>query len=55
MDWKPQYTIALIPPMGAIAVSVLVLAFGGSVNTGQWAAVIFFFVSLPFAIGRLIP
>ena len=55
MNWKPQYTFALIPPVGAVLVSVLVVMFGGSATTGQWAAIAFFLVTLPFAIARLIP
>jgi hypothetical protein len=52
--WKPEYGLALIPIAAAIVVSVLVLAFGGSANAGQWAAIITFFVTLPFVVGRLI-
>jgi hypothetical protein len=54
MNWEPGYTIALIPPAGAIIVSLIVVAFGGSADAGQWAAVITFFVTLPFVVGRLI-
>jgi membrane glycosyltransferase len=54
VDWKPEYTLALVPIVGAILVSVLVVMFGGSANTGQWAAVATFFITLPFVIGRLI-
>jgi hypothetical protein len=54
MNWDNNYTIALIPPGGAIVVSILVVMFGGSANAGQWAAVITFFVTLPFVVGRLI-
>jgi hypothetical protein len=28
--------------------------FGGSPDTAQWAAIIFFFLALPFVVGRLI-
>jgi hypothetical protein len=52
--WKPEYTLALVPMASAIAVSLVVVAAGGSANTGQWAAIVVFFVSLPFVIGRLI-
>jgi hypothetical protein len=54
MDWDPGYTIALIPIGAAIVVSILVVAFGGSADAGQWAAIITFFVTLPFVVGRLI-
>ena len=54
MEWKDEHTIALIPIGLAIVVSVLVLVVGGSANTAQWAAIIAFFGSLPFVIGRLI-
>jgi hypothetical protein len=54
VNWKPEYTIALIPIGAAIAISVLVVMFGGSAAAGQWAAIIAFFVTLPFVIGRLI-
>jgi uncharacterized protein YybS (DUF2232 family) len=53
VNWDSTYTIALIPPVGAIVVSLLVVLFGGSPDTGQWAAIITFFVTLPFVIGRL--
>jgi hypothetical protein len=32
-----------------------VFAFGGSASSAQWAAIIFFLLALPFAVGRLIP
>ena len=54
MEWQPGYTLALIPIGTAIVVSLLVVAFGGSAAAGQWAAIIAFFVSLPFVVGRLI-
>ncbi|MEA2425792.1 MAG: hypothetical protein QOH13_2202 [Thermoleophilaceae bacterium] len=54
MDWKPEHTLALIPMGAAIFVSIVILIFGGSANTAQWAAIIAFLVSLPFVIGRLI-
>jgi len=52
--WKPEYTLALIPPGAAIVVSILIVVFGGSANAGQWGAIVAFLVSLPFVIGRLI-
>ena len=52
--WKPEYTLALTPIGLAIAVSALVVMFGGSASAGQWAAIVVFFVSLPFVVGRLI-
>lgn len=54
MQWKPEYTLALIPPGSAIAISALVVMFGGSAAAGQWAAIIVFFLTLPFVIGRLL-
>jgi hypothetical protein len=54
MNWDPGYSIALIPIGSAILVSLLVVAFGGSADAGQWAAIITFFVTLPFVVGRLI-
>jgi hypothetical protein len=54
VNWKPEYTIALIPIGAAIAISALVVMFGGSAAAGQWAAIVAFFVTLPFVIGRLI-
>ena len=54
MEWKPEHALALIPIGAAIIVSLVVVMFGGSANTAQWAAIITFFFSLPFVIGRLI-
>lgn len=54
MNWDSSYAIAMIPPGGAILVSLLVVIFGGSPDTGQWAAIIVFFLTLPFVVGRLI-
>jgi hypothetical protein len=54
VNWDSGYTIALIPPGGAIVLSLLVVALGGSADAGQWAAIITFFVTLPFVVGRLI-
>jgi uncharacterized membrane protein YtjA (UPF0391 family) len=54
VQWKPEYSIALIPPGAAIAISALVVMFGGSASAGQWAAIIVFFLTLPFVIGRLL-
>jgi uncharacterized protein YybS (DUF2232 family) len=54
MNWDPGYSIALIPVGAAILISLLVVAFGGSADAGQWAAIISFFVTLPFVVGRLI-
>jgi hypothetical protein len=53
VQWKPEYSLAIVPIGLAIVVSMLVVILGGSANAGQWAAVITFFVSLPFVIGRL--
>jgi cyanophycinase-like exopeptidase len=54
MNWEPGYAIALIPIGAAILVSILIVAFGGSADAGQWAAIVTFFVTLPFVLGRLI-
>jgi tellurite resistance protein TehA-like permease len=54
MNWDTTYAIALIPPVGAVVVSLLVVMFGGSADAGQWAAIITFFITLPFVVGRLI-
>ena len=54
MNQDSNYTIALIPPGAAIIVSLLVVLLGGSADAGQWAAIIAFFITLPFVVGRLI-
>jgi hypothetical protein len=54
MNWNPSYTIALIPIGAAIVISLLVVIVGGSPDAGQWAAIITFFITLPFVVGRLI-
>jgi hypothetical protein len=54
VEWKPEHAIALIPIGAAIIVSLVIVVAGGSANTAQWAAIIAFFFSLPFVIGRLI-
>jgi hypothetical protein len=54
MEWKPEHGLALIPIGAAIIVSLVIIVAGGSANTAQWAAIIAFFFSLPFVIGRLI-
>jgi hypothetical protein len=54
VEWKPEHGLALLPIGAAILVSLVVVVFGGSPNTAQWAAIITFFFSLPFVIGRLI-
>ena len=46
-NWKPEYTIALIPVIGSVGISALVVMFGGSAAAGQWAAIVTFFVLLP--------
>jgi hypothetical protein len=53
MNWEPTYTLALIPIGSAIGISILIMIFGGSVNTAQWAAIITFFITLPFVVSRL--
>jgi hypothetical protein len=54
VEWKPEHTLALFPIVAAIVVSLVIVVFGGSANTAQWAAIIAFLISLPFVIGRLI-
>jgi hypothetical protein len=54
VEWKPEHGLALVPIGLAILVSLGVVVFGGSANSAQWAAIITFFFSLPFVIGRLI-
>jgi hypothetical protein len=54
VEWKPEHGLALVPIGLAILVSLVVVVFGGSANSAQWAAIITFFFSLPFVIGRLI-
>jgi uncharacterized protein YybS (DUF2232 family) len=54
MNWDSNYNIALIPPGAAIVVSLLIVVFGGSADAGQWGAIVAFFVTLPFVVGRLI-
>ena len=54
MEWRPEHTLALIPLVAAIVVSVLILMVGGSAEAGQWGALVAFFISLPFVVGRLI-
>jgi uncharacterized membrane protein YtjA (UPF0391 family) len=52
-SWKPEYTLAVIPLVSAIVVSVAIVMFGGSANAGQWGAIIAFFITLPFVVSRL--
>ena len=54
MTWKPEWTLALIPVGGAVVLSIIVVIASKSTAAAQWAAIIWFFVSLPFVIGRLI-
>jgi hypothetical protein len=54
VNWKPEWSLALIPIGGAVLVNIVVTVISKSTNAGQWAAVVFFLVSLPFVIGRLI-
>ena len=53
-NWKPEYTIALVPLLGGFVIPTLYFMLGGSASTAQWMAIILFFLSLPFAVGRLI-
>ena len=54
MNWDDGYTLALIPIGAAIIVSLLVVMISKSIDAAQWSAIITFFGSLPFVIGRLI-
>lgn len=54
MTWKPEWTVALAPPVGALLVSVVLVIAGQSAATAQWGAIITFVVLLPFSIGRLL-
>ena len=50
---RDQWILALTPIGGAVAITLLLGPFV-SAATAQWIAIIWFFVSLPFVIGRLI-
>jgi hypothetical protein len=53
--WKPEWTLALIPVGGALVITlVLWVPDLVSASTAQWLAIGWFFLSLPFVIGRLI-
>ena len=55
VTWKPEWTLALIPIGGALVITlVLWVPNLVSASTAQWVALIWFFVSLPFVISRLI-
>jgi hypothetical protein len=54
MNWEPTYTLALIPIGSAVVASIVVMVFSGSLDAAQWAAIITFFLTLPFVVGRLI-
>jgi hypothetical protein len=54
VNWKPERTLALIPIGGAILLNIIVTVASKSTAAGQWTAIVFFLVSLPFVIGRLI-
>jgi len=54
VTWKPEWTLALIPIGAAIVVSIAVTVASKSTDAGGWAAIITFFLLLPFVIGRLI-
>jgi hypothetical protein len=54
VEWKPEYGLALIPIGAAIVASLLVVMISGSVDAAQWAAIIVFFVTVPFVVSRLI-
>jgi hypothetical protein len=50
--WKSEWTLALVPIGGALILSLIVAPI--SLDAAQWVAIIWFFGSLPFVIGRLI-
>ena len=54
MNWDDGYTLALIPIGAAVIVSLLVVMISKSVDAAQWSAIIAFFITLPFVVGRLI-
>lgn len=54
MEWRPEYTLALVPIGLAVIISIVVTLASKSTNAGQWAAIIVFLVALPFVVGRLI-
>ena len=54
MNWDEKWTLALIPVLAPIAVSVVLVVAGQSAATAQWAAIVTFFVTLPFCIARLL-
>lgn len=54
MNWSEGHTLALIPIGSAVIVSIVIATFGGSLDAAQWGAIIAFFVTLPFVVGRLI-
>ena len=54
MNWKPEYTLALMPIVGALVVSIILVAAGQSAATSQWGAIITFLVLVPFCLGRLL-
>jgi hypothetical protein len=53
VEWKPEWTLALLPIGTAVLISV-VLGMFTSAATAQWAAIIIFILMVPFVIGRLI-
>ena len=54
MEWKPEWTLALIPIGGALLITLILwVPKLASASTTQWIAIAWFFLSLPFVIGRL--
>jgi hypothetical protein len=53
VEWKPEWSLAIAPIAAAIFVSIVFGVFT-SAATAQWAAIITFFVMVPFVVGRLI-
>jgi hypothetical protein len=53
VEWKPEYGLALLPIGAAIVASLLVVMVSNSIDAAQWAAIIVFFVTLPFVVSRL--
>jgi hypothetical protein len=48
-----QWALALTPIGGAVLLTLILGPFT-SASTAQWVAIVWFLVSLPFVIGRLI-
>lgn len=53
MEWKPEWSLAIAPIVAAVIVSIIFGMFT-SAATAQWAAIITFFLMVPFVVGRLL-